>query len=202
MHAGRRTRPSAYSRHRVWLTATPLWQRQIPLMQSTHAQAGGTALRRTRRRPGRRPDAVSLLKADHRQVKAWFRDFERATRGRRKQLARRICQALKIHTRIEEEVFYPAFLAAGIDLALHHEAEVEHDMAKELISAIESFGPEHEYFEARVRVLSELIDHHVKEEEQRGGMFAKARSGGLDLKQLGEQLRLRKRELEGDAEEV
>ena len=159
-----------------------------------------TPARRPRGRPGRRPDAVSLLKSDHRQVKTWFRDFERAgTRSRKSQLAQRICNALKVHTRIEEEIFYPAFLAAGIDVAMHHEAEVEHDTAKELILAIESFGPEHEYFEARIKVLSELIDHHVKEEEQRDGLFAKARAAGLDLKLLGDQLRQRKHELEGDA---
>ncbi len=161
--------------------------------------SSGTDRRRTRGRPGRRPDAVSLLKSDHKQVKAWFREFERGgSRSRKNQLAQRICNTLKVHTRIEEEIFYPAFLAAGIDLAMHHEAEVEHDTAKELISAIESFGPEHEYFEARMKVLAELIAHHIKEEEQRDGMFAKARAGGLDLKQLGEQLRQRRNELEGD----
>jgi len=147
----------------------------------------------------RRKDAIALLKADHRQVEAWFKEFEKTnSQAKRTKLAQRICGALKIHTRIEEEIFYPAFLAAGIDKDMHHEAEVEHDAAKELIAAIEDFGPEDEYFEARAKVLSEMIKHHVKEEEQRGGMFAKARAAKLDLKQLGERMKQRKQELEGD----
>lgn len=148
----------------------------------------------------RTPDAVQLLKADHREVETWFGQFEKARSDDKKQeLARKICLALTVHAQIEEEIFYPAFLEATRDEDMHHEAEVEHDGAKKLIAEIEASGPEDDYFDARVTVLSEMIKHHVKEEEQRDGMFAKARKAGMDLKGLGEQLQMRKDELMGQA---
>jgi hemerythrin superfamily protein len=141
-------------------------------------------------------DAVALLKADHRQVEQWFEQFESTRSDERKgKLARQICQALKVHTEIEEEIFYPAFLAATEDKDMHHEAEVEHDGAKKLIAEIEASGPNDDYYDAKVKVLSEMIKHHVKEEEQRGGMFAEARDSDMDLKALGEQLASRKADL-------
>jgi hemerythrin superfamily protein len=141
-------------------------------------------------------DAIALLKADHRQVEEWFEQFEATRSDERKQkLARQICQALKVHTEIEEEIFYPAFLQATEDKDMHHEAEVEHDGAKKLIAEIEASGPQDDYYDAKVKVLSEMIKHHVKEEEQRGGMFAEARDSDLDLKALGAQLATRKSEL-------
>jgi len=144
-------------------------------------------------------DAIALLKADHRQVEDWFKQFCKARDDQRKQkLAAQICSALKVHTTIEEEIFYPAFLAATEDLKLHHEAEVEHDGAKLLIAGIEASSPDDEYFDARVIVLSEMIKHHVKEEEQPGGMFAEARKSDMDLDALGEQMAARKAELEGE----
>ncbi len=88
---------------------------------------------------------------------------------------------MRTHTTIEEEIFYPAFLEATDDTDLHHEAEIEHAGAKHLIGEIESTGPEDDHFEARVTVLQEMIKHHVKEEEQRGGMFTKAQSSDMDL---------------------
>jgi len=146
-------------------------------------------------------DAIALLKADHRQVEEWFEQFESTRSDARKQsLAQKVCQALKVHTQIEEEIFYPAFLEATEDEDTHHEAEVEHDGAKKLIAEIESAGPQDEYYDARMKVLSEMIKHHVKEEEQRGGMFAEARKTGMDLKALGEQLAARKAELMSDSE--
>ncbi|HXR89595.1 MAG TPA: hemerythrin domain-containing protein [Steroidobacteraceae bacterium] len=146
-------------------------------------------------------DAISLLKSDHRQVESWFEEFESARGDSRKQdLARRICQALKLHTQIEHEIFYPAFLEATGAQDIHHEAEVEHDAAKKLIAEIESSGAADEYFEAKVSVLSEMIKHHVKEEEKRDGMFGKARQSDMDLQALGEQLAARKAELGGSAE--
>ncbi|HEV7432206.1 MAG TPA: hemerythrin domain-containing protein [Steroidobacteraceae bacterium] len=141
-------------------------------------------------------DAIALLKADHRQVSAWFAEFEKARTAKQKQeLAQKICQALKVHATIEEEIFYPAFLAATEDKDLHHEAEVEHAGAKHLIAQIEASSPADDYYEAKVTVLSEMIKHHVKEEEQPGGMFAEARKSDLDLKDLGSKLRARKQEL-------
>jgi hemerythrin superfamily protein len=144
----------------------------------------------------RQPDAIALLKADHRQVEEWFEQFEKARDDDRKQtLATQICTALKVHTMIEEEIFYPAFLAATEDLEIHHEAEVEHNGAKKLIAEIEGSSPDDEYFDAKVKVLSEMIKHHVKEEEQAEGMFAEARKSDMDLQSLGERLAARKAEL-------
>ncbi len=153
---------------------------------------------RQRNKNGSAKDAIALLKADHRQVEEWFSEFEQAKDSRRKAtLAKQICNALKVHAQIEEEIFYPAFLEATEDEDMHHEAEVEHIGAKRLIADIES-NTSDDYFDARVTVLSEMIKHHVKEEEQPDGMFAKARKSEMDLVQLGEELRARKSELEAD----
>jgi hypothetical protein len=143
-----------------------------------------------------REDAIALLKADHRQVEEWFEQFE-STRSadRKKKLAGQICQALEVHTEIEEEIFYPAFLQATEEEDIHHEAEIEHESAKKLIAEIEESGPDDDYYDAKVKVLSEMIKHHVNEEEQRDGMFAKARQSDMDLKELGSQLAARKQEL-------
>jgi hemerythrin superfamily protein len=141
-------------------------------------------------------DAVALLKADHRQVEEWFEDFEKARSDDRKvELAHNICNALTVHTRIEEELFYPAFLEATEDKDMHHEAAVEHDGAKNLIRQIEASGPKDDYFDAKVKVLSEMIKHHVHEEEMPDGMFAKARKAEMDLAALGEQIQTKKAEL-------
>lgn len=143
-----------------------------------------------------RQDAIALLKADHRQVEQWFEQFESTRSDAKKQnLAASICQALKVHTQIEEEIFYPAFLEATEEEDIHHEAAVEHNGAKKLIAAIEGSGPSDDYYDARVKVLSEMIKHHVNEEEKRDGMFAKARQAAMDLKALGESLAARKAEL-------
>jgi len=157
-------------------------------------------------RPKRKPaklktslDAIALLKADHRQVEDWFSQFEKATRAKKQSLAAHICAALTVHTLIEEELFYPAFLAATGDKDIHHEAIVEHAGAKQLISEIQGMNARDDFFDAKVTVLSEMIKHHVKEEEQPGGMFAEARKSDMDLKALGEQLMARKKELQASA---
>jgi len=157
---------------------------------------GNTAMASTRKKSSAQ-DAISLLKADHRQVEEWFSEFEGA-RGtsKKQQLASKICEALTIHTTIEEEIFYPAFLEATEDKDIHHEAIVEHDGAKKLIAQIRGMSPEDDYFDAKVTVLSEMIKHHVKEEEKPGGMFAEAKKSELDLAAVGEQLLARKRELQ------
>jgi hemerythrin superfamily protein len=146
-------------------------------------------------------DAVALLKADHRQVEQWFSQFEKAgSADKKQQLASSICAALTVHTSIEEEIFYPAFLKATKDKDMHHEAIVEHAGAKALIAEIEQMSPRDDYFDAKVTVLSEMIKHHVKEEEQPGGMFAEAKKSGMDLRGLGEELMARKKELQSTAE--
>jgi hypothetical protein len=154
--------------------------------------------KRSDARPAR-TDAVSLLKADHRQVEGWFEEFEGARSSQQKRtLASQICAALRVHTTIEEEIFYPAFLAATKDKDVHHEAIIEHDGAKSLIGEIEQSDPSDDFFDSKVKVLSEMIKHHVKEEEQPDGMFAEAKSSKkMDLEELGAELLGRKRELSG-----
>ena len=146
-------------------------------------------------------DATHILAADHRAVEALFEEFEKASGSDRKaKIADRICTELKIHAQIEEEVFYPA-LKGMIDDDLLKEAYVEHDGAKLLINDIVASGPDDEYFEAKVTVLSEEIKHHVKEEEkQHDNMFQQARAAGVDLDKLGRQLLARKEELKALAD--
>jgi hemerythrin superfamily protein len=147
-----------------------------------------------------RDDAIKLLKSDHREVEQLFSQFESArSRDRQQEIANKICEALKAHTTIEEEIFYPAFLEATDETDLHHEAEIEHEGAKRLIEEIEATGSGDDHFEARVTVLREMIRHHVKEEEQRGGMFSEAQKSDMDLVELGRQLLERKLELTGES---
>ena len=143
-----------------------------------------------------KPDAIALLKADHRKVEELFEQFESARRdGTKQKLALQICLELTVHAMIEEEIFYPA-CEGKVEEDLIKEAYVEHDGAKVLIAQIEAGGPDDEYYEAKVKVLSEQIEHHVEEEEKRmEGMFAQARKAGLDMDALGEAMRARKEEL-------
>ena len=147
--------------------------------------------------PAVAPDAVALLKADHKQVKEWFEQFEGVRSPKKKKtLATSICNALYVHTVIEEEIFYPAFLAATKDKDMHHEAIIEHDGAKKLIAEIQASDPSDDYYDSKVHVLSEMIKHHVKEEEQKEGMFAEAKSARkMDLAELGRQMFDRKNQL-------
>ena len=142
------------------------------------------------------PDAVKLLKEDHRKVEDLFADFEKAKGdGRKKKLAEQICAELIVHAQIEEEIFYPACKGKVEEDDLK-EAYVEHDGAKVLIADIASGGPDDDYYDAKVKVLQEQIEHHVKEEEARlDGIFAQARKAGLDMDALGEELEARKTEL-------
>ena len=141
-------------------------------------------------------DAVALLKQDHRTVEDLFAQFEKARGdGSKERLARQICAELTVHAQIEEEIFYSA-CEGKVEEDLLKEAYVEHDGAKVLIAAIEAGGPDDEYYDAKVTVLQEQIEHHVKEEEKRmEGIFAQARKAGLDMDALGQQLAARKQEL-------
>lgn len=141
-------------------------------------------------------DAIALLKADHRKVEELFEKFESAKGdGAKRKIALQICTELTVHTAIEEEIFYPA-CEGKVEEDLIKEAYVEHDGAKLLMAEIEAGGPDDEYYDAKVKVLQEQIEHHVKEEEQMlKGMFSQARRAGLDMDALGEQLAARKREL-------
>jgi len=141
-------------------------------------------------------DAVELLKADHRKVEDLFESFEKArTPDRKEKLVKQICTELTVHTMIEEEIFYPA-CTGEIEDDTVDEAYVEHDGAKVLISELLKSDTDNEFYDAKVTVLSEMIKHHVKEEEQRNeGMFAQAKKAGVDLSGLGERMMQRKQEL-------
>jgi hemerythrin superfamily protein len=154
----------------------------------------------TARGRSKHADAIGLLKADHRQVEAWFAQFSRTKNQQKKRhLADHICDALTVHTTVEEEIFYPAFIEATGDKDTHHEAVVEHAGAKKLIAEIQAMSPDDDYYDARVTVLAEMIKHHVKEEEQPGGMFSEAKKSDMDLQVLGEQMLARKQELQATA---
>lgn len=146
-------------------------------------------------------DAIALLKADHRKVEQLFAAFEEAKGASRKEkLAREICTELKIHTLLEEEIFYPA-LRGKIEDDLLDEAYVEHDGAKVLINDIEAGGPDEQYYDAKVKVLSEEIEHHVGEEEKPAeGMFAQCRKTDVDLVAMRDEMLARKAELMAQAE--
>lgn len=142
-------------------------------------------------------DAIALLKADHKEVAEMFEKFETA-RSTKSKLAQQICVALTVHAQIEEEIFYPAAREAlGDEDDLMNEAEVEHDGAKELIAQIEEGSASDPMTCARFMVLSEQIDHHVKEEHEE--MFPKLQKTDLDTAALGEEMAERKAELEGEA---
>jgi hemerythrin superfamily protein len=141
-------------------------------------------------------DAIALLKADHRAVEDLFGKYEKARGdGRKQTLAEEICLELSVHAQIEEEIFYPA-CEGKVDEDLLKESYVEHDGAKLLIAEIMNGGPGDEFYDAKVTVLQEEIEHHVEEEERRmEGLFAQARKAGLDMDALGSELAARKSEL-------
>ncbi|MCL6252335.1 hemerythrin domain-containing protein [Altererythrobacter sp. KTW20L] len=145
-------------------------------------------------------DATHILAADHRKVEDLFEQFEGASgTSAKKKIAQEICTELKIHAMIEEEIFYPA-LRGKIEDDLLNEAYVEHDGAKLLINDIEAASGDEDFFEAKVTVLKEEIEHHVTEEEkERDNMFQQARASNVDLHALGEQMLARKEELMAQA---
>jgi len=141
-------------------------------------------------------DAIALLKADHRAVEELFEKYEKANgEGSKQTLATKICLELSVHAQIEEEIFYPA-CEGKVEEDLLKESYVEHDGAKVMIGEILAGEPSDEFYDSKVKVLSEEIEHHVEEEEKRlEGLFAQARKAGLDMDALGEQLAARKAEL-------
>ncbi len=148
-----------------------------------------------------KPDAIALLKADHRKVEGLFEKFEKAKSDSvKKSLVQEICTELSIHTAIEEEIFYPA-CTGKIEEDLVKEAYVEHDGAKVMIAELLASEPGDDFYDAKVKVLSEEIKHHVKEEERRSeGMFAQARDAGLDMDALGDEMAARKKALQAEFE--
>lgn len=146
-------------------------------------------------------DACHLLDSDHRAVKKMFKEYEELTsskardaRDRKMDLAREICLQLTVHAQLEEEIFYPALREAMRETELLDEAEVEHQTAKDLIAQIEAMEDSEEIIDAKVKVLGEYVDHHVKEE--RNEIFPKARSSRkLDLVAMRDELEARKAQL-------
>jgi hemerythrin superfamily protein len=148
-------------------------------------------------------DAVEMLKSDHKTVKALFNKFAAlkddgdADNGdERLAIVQQICNALTVHTTIEEEIFYPAVREAIEDEDLMDEALVEHAGAKDLVSQLKEMDAEDDLFDAKVTVLGEQIDYHVKEEE--GDMFPKAKKAKVDLAELGAAMEARRQEMEAE----
>jgi len=143
-------------------------------------------------------DAIALLTADHREVKALFEKYEKLAEDKgkasdRQALAETICDLLVVHATVEEEIFYPAARKATQDDDLIDEAEVEHAAAKDLIAQIKDMSPDDDLYDAKVKVLGEQIDHHVEEEE--GETFPAAKKSDMDLAELGARMLARKNQL-------
>ena len=141
-------------------------------------------------------DAITLLKEDHRDVEKLFKQFESAKGdGRKQKLAHKICLELTVHAEIEETIFYPA-CEGTVDEDELKEGYVEHDAAKLMIAEIEANeDADDEFFDTKVHVLQEEIEHHIEEEEGPKGIFSQARKGDLDMEAIGERLFERKKEL-------
>ncbi|HGY1014392.1 TPA: hemerythrin domain-containing protein [Aeromonas salmonicida subsp. smithia] len=139
-------------------------------------------------------DAIALLRADHKEVSDLFADYEKTrSNAKKKALVAKICSELSVHTQIEEEIFYPAIKTALKDKLLVPEATIEHGGIKDLIAQLEGAEPDGEMYDAKVKVLSEYVEHHVKEEQT--GMFQKAKTTSLDLVELGARMATRKADL-------
>ncbi|MFM6949795.1 MAG: hemerythrin domain-containing protein [Novosphingobium sp.] len=147
-------------------------------------------------------DAVTLLKNDHREVEKLFAEYEKASnRSRKSAIIEQVAMMLKVHSELEESIFYPAVRQhAEADDKLD-EAQVEHDTLKILIADLEG-GGNSEFRDAKVKVLSEYVKHHVQEEEATGGILEQGRKSGLDLKELGQQMAQLKEELEADPSQL
>jgi hypothetical protein len=146
--------------------------------------------------------ALEMLKEDHDKVKKAFKEFEKLDRDdaeTMQQLVQTVCEELKVHAALEEEIFYPAVREAIDDEDIMNEAQIEHETAKMLIEQLENMGPDDPNYHATFTVLGEYVKHHVKEEEDE--MFAEARKTDLDFEELGARMRERKTELMGETQE-
>lgn len=158
------------------------------------AKSRSSTAKKTTTRKSPQKDAIALLKADHREVEGWFSQFEKArSEARKLELVEKILLALKVHTQVEEELVYPPSREVVKDEELVDEAVVEHDAAKKLMAEIEAMEFSDEMYDAKVKVLSEQIEHHVEEEEKE--YFPQLQKSDMDLKAIGEQIMMRKKEL-------
>lgn len=148
----------------------------------------------TRKNSSQPQEATALLRADHKLVSGLFAEYEKARSPvKKQQLVNQICTELTVHAQVEEEIFYPAVKAALKDKELIPEATVEHSTVKDLIAQVEGVEPDGEMYDAKIKVLSEYVKHHVKEEHNE--IFPKAKSSQLDMLELGARLAERKAEL-------
>ena len=146
--------------------------------------------------------ALEMLKADHDKVKKAFKEFEKLDREdseAMQELVQTVCEDLKVHTTLEEEIFYPAVREAIEDEDIMNEAQVEHETAKMLIEQLENMGPDDPNFHATFTVLGEYVNHHIEEEEDE--MFPQAKKTDLDFEDLAERMKARRQELMGEMEE-
>ena len=151
---------------------------------------------------GKADGAIEMLKEDHARVQKAFNQFEKMDRedpATIKQLVQTVCEELKVHTTLEEEIFYPALRDAIDDEDIMNEAAVEHETAKMLIDQLENMGPDDPNYRATFTVLGEYVRHHVKEEE--GEMFPQAKKTDLDFEDLAQRMKERKQELVGAAQQ-
>ena len=205
------TRSSATSRAR---SASPAMKRTnaAPARKQARTATRGTpkppkaekTAENTAPKTMREADAVDLLTDDHLEVGARFKQYEKlakkeAPADQRRTLAQTICDMLKVHTTIEEEILYPAARRAGIDADLLDEADIEHASAKELIAQIEVGDPDDDHYDAKVKVLGEYITHHVVEEHTE--MFPKCRRSAMDLVGLRGEMEARKMSLVADGDD-
>ncbi|CAG9931778.1 hemerythrin domain-containing protein [Candidatus Nitrotoga arctica] len=139
-------------------------------------------------------DAIALLRADHKLVSTLFAEYEKTrSNSKKKTLVSQICTELSVHAQVEEEIFYPAVKQALKDREMIPEAIVEHATLKVLIGQVEGIEPDGEMFDAKIKVLSEYVKHHVKEEQNE--MFPQAKSTELDMIELGGKIAARKKML-------
>ena len=141
------------------------------------------------------PSAIDLLEQDHREVEEWFDEYDELKKDndRKAELAQKICLALKVHAQIEEEIFYPQAREATKDNDLIDEAVVEHATVKNLIAEIESMEVGEDLYDAKIRVLGEMVKQHIKEEEEE--LFPELEPAKMDLDAFGKELAERKEEL-------
>jgi hemerythrin superfamily protein len=141
------------------------------------------------------PNAIEVLEQDHREVEEWFDEYDQLQDNddRKAELAEKICLSLKVHARIEEEIFYPQAREATKDNDLIDEAIVEHAAVKHLIGEIESMEVGEELYDAKIRVLGEMVKQHIKEEEEE--LFPEVASAKMDAETVGKELAERKEEL-------
>ncbi|MES2354773.1 MAG: hemerythrin domain-containing protein [Pseudomonadota bacterium] len=169
--------------------------------RTSQKTTGRTSQRTTRNKKPAAEDAIMLLTADHKRVQKIFKDFEKIkSKGdneTKAEMIRTVCQELTLHAQLEEELFYPALREAMKDKDLVDEAQVEHNSAKQLIGELESMQPGDELYEAKFTVLGEYINHHIKEEQKE--IFPRAKKAKINLMELGEEIRHRKADLQGES---